>query len=88
METGTVIALFREAVIYTMLIASPVLIIGAAVGLILSVFQATTSLQDQTLTFVPKIFAIFGALAYFGPWMLNLLVSYTNNLFAQISGIT
>jgi len=84
MGTADVINLFRGAVFHTMLIASPVLIVAAVVGLLLSIFQATTSLQDQTLTFVPKIFAIFGSLAYFAPWMLGLLLGYTRQLFEQI----
>lgn len=84
METATTIALFREAVIQTLLLSAPVLLIGAGVGLVLSILQATTSIQDQTLTFVPKIVAIFGALAYFFPWMLRLLSSYTANLFKML----
>lgn len=81
MTETTVIALFRDATTQTILLSAPVLIIGAGVGLILSIFQATTSIQDQTLTFVPKVIAIFLTLAYFYPWMMRSLTDYTINLF-------
>jgi flagellar biosynthesis protein FliQ len=85
MTETTIITLFRSAIVLVLMLAAPVLIIGAAVGLILSIFQATTSIQDQTLTFVPKIIAIFFALALFFPWMLQTLRNYTYELFSMLS---
>lgn len=67
-----------------MITSAPVLLIGMAVGLVVSVLQATTSIQEQTLTFVPKIAAILLSLMFFGPWMLNILVNYTVNLMEMI----
>ncbi len=87
MTETTVIALFRGAITQTIMLASPVLLIGAGVGLILSIFQATTSIQDQTLTFVPKVIAIFLALAYFYPWMMRSLTDYTINLFQALPAL-
>nr|WP_212603831.1 flagellar biosynthesis protein FliQ [Entomospira culicis] len=84
----TIVALFREAVMQVLMLAAPVLIIGAVVGLILSIFQATTSIQDQTLTFVPKIIAIFLTLALFFPWMMQTLREYTISLFSMISTLS
>ena len=70
-----------------LLIAGPILIISLVVGLIISIFQATTQIQEQTLTFVPKLIAIILVLVLGGPWMLNKLVMLTNELFQSISTI-
>ncbi|NIZ40492.1 flagellar biosynthesis protein FliQ [Entomospira nematocerorum] len=88
MTETTIIALFRGAIMQVLMLSAPILIIGAVVGLILSIFQATTSIQDQTLTFVPKILAIFLALAFFFPWMLQSLRTYTVSLFSMLSMLT
>lgn len=87
MTLGFVITLIRTAVLQILLIASPVLLIGVGVGLIISIFQATTSIQEQTLTFVPKIAAIMLALAFFGPWMIQTLKSFTITLIMLIPEI-
>jgi flagellar biosynthetic protein FliQ len=64
-----------------LLIAGPLLIGSILIGLTISIFQATTQIQEQTLTFVPKIVAIFIMIVVFGPWMLNILLAFTQNLF-------
>lgn len=87
MSLGTAIQLARSSVLQILIIASPILIIAMAVGLIISILQATTSIQEQTLTFVPKIAAILLTLLLFGPWMASLLVAFTESLFAQIPAI-
>ena len=84
MSLGMAINLIRGGVLQVLLLAAPVLLVGMGVGLIVSIFQATTSLQEQTLTFVPKIAAILGAVALFGPWMFNSLVQFTLRLFERI----
>ena len=84
MDIGFVVMMFRSAILQLMLMSAPVLLMGMLVGLIVSVFQATTSIQEQTLTFVPKIAAILAALLFFGPWMITTLRQYTINLFTQI----
>ncbi|MFW6343939.1 MAG: flagellar biosynthesis protein FliQ [Sediminispirochaetaceae bacterium] len=75
----------QSGVLQILILAGPVLIIGVSVGLIISIFQATTSIQEQTLTFVPKIIAILGAVGIFGPWMLAMMQQYTRNLISMIS---
>ena len=84
MNLGLAVNLFRGGVLQVILLAAPVLLVGMGVGLIVSIFQATTSLQEQTLTFVPKIAAILGSLILFGPWMINSLVQFTLRLFQRI----
>lgn len=84
MDLGFVITMFRSAILQLLLMSAPVLLMGMLVGLIVSVFQATTSIQEQTLTFVPKIAAILVALLFFGPWMMTTLTQFTLNLFRQI----
>jgi len=83
----TVIILLREALMITLLVSSPVLVSGMVVGLIVSVFQTTTSIQEQTLTFVPKMIAIFLAIVLSAAWMIHMLVNYTQRLLMQISEI-
>ena len=84
MDLGFVINLVRTGVLQVLLMAAPMLLIGMGVGLIVSIFQATTSIQEQTLTFVPKIAAILGALIIFGPWIFNSMVQFTIRLFDVI----
>ncbi len=82
-----VIQILREALMIIIIVSAPILGIGMAVGLAVSIFQTTTSIQEQTLTFVPKILAIFGAIIFFAAWMIQMLVGYTENLFAMISKV-
>lgn len=84
MSIGFASMIMRDGIFQVLIIASPVLLIGMTIGLIISIFQATTSIQEQTLTFVPKIVAIFLALAFFGPWMFSSMREFTLNLFSLI----
>jgi flagellar biosynthetic protein FliQ len=84
MTIGFAVQLLRGGVLQTLLIAAPLLAIGMVVGLIVSIFQATTSIQEQTLSFVPKIAAILGALILLGPWIMTSMVQFTVRLFARI----
>jgi flagellar biosynthetic protein FliQ len=61
--------------------------IGMIVGLLVAIFQTVTTIQEQTLTFVPKIIAILISIAIFGPWMLNMLIDFINRLFALLPKI-
>ncbi|EQG24212.1 flagellar biosynthetic protein FliQ [Clostridioides difficile DA00065] len=70
------------------MIAAPVLIVSLVVGLLISVFQATTQIQEQTLTFVPKLIAILLVVAIGGSWMLHTLISFTSEIFNMVSLIT
>ena len=87
MSMGTAIAIVREGVLETLIIAGPILLVGMAVGLIIAILQATTSIQEQTLSFVPKIAAILLALVLFGRFLLESIVGYTQRLFSMISNI-
>ena len=87
MSMGTALQIVREGVLETLIIAGPILLIGMAVGLIIAILQATTSIQEQTLTFVPKIAAILIGLIIFGRFLLDSLVGYTQRLFSMISTI-
>ena len=84
MSIGLAVQILRGGVLQALMIAAPLLLVGLVVGLVVSVFQATTSIQEQTLTFVPKIAAILGALIVFGPWIVISMVQFTLRLFARI----
>ena len=85
MSQGIVLDIMKDAFITVVLIAGPVLIVALAVGLIISIFQAVTQIQEQTLTFVPKILAVFISILILGTFMLNTLVEFTNRMFSNIS---
>lgn len=74
----------RDALTMVMLISAPMLGLGLVVGILVSIFQATTQIQEQTLAFIPKIIAVFVAILIFGPWMLNLMVDYTREIFVSL----
>ncbi len=84
MTLGSVISLMRGGVFEILLLASPILLSALIVGLVVAIFQATTSIQEQTLTFVPKIMTILGMLALLGGWMFASLRDYTIRLFEMI----
>lgn len=87
MSIGFVVALLRNSVVQTLILAAPVLLVAMTIGLVISIFQATTSIQDQSLTFVPKILAIFITLGLLGAWMANSLINYTISIFQLIPGM-
>ena len=84
MSVGFVANLLRQAVFETLIVAAPMLGLGLLVGLVISIFQATTSIQEQTLTFVPKIVVVLGSLIVFGTWIINSLVNFTMRIFGLI----
>ncbi len=85
MTEGQVLDVAKEA-IYTIIICSaPMLIISLVVGLIVSIFQTVTSIQEQTLTFVPKIIAVFVGLMIFGSWILTNLTEFETTLWSNFS---
>lgn len=82
---GDVITIAKEA-IYTIIVSSaPLLLISLIVGLVISIFQTVTSIQEQTLTFVPKIIAVFLGIMLFGPWMLDIMSNYMTRLWTDFS---
>ena len=88
MTIGYAVGIVRSAIVQIFLVAGPVLLVSLGVGLIISIFQATTSIQEQTLTFVPKIIAIFLTIALLGAVMFTVLREYTLDLFQQIPGLS
>ncbi len=79
-----VISIAEKAVFTTLIICGPLLLLSLIVGLAVSIFQATTQIQEQTLAFVPKIVAVFIGLIFFGPWMLSHMLSYTHELLSNL----
>jgi flagellar biosynthesis protein FliQ len=84
MSLGNVVSILRGSVFEILLLSAPVLLVALVVGLIVAILQAATSIQEQTLTFVPKILAILGVLALLGGWMFAQLREYTIHLFQMI----
>lgn len=84
MNADLAIEIGRDALVMLMLVSAPMLLLGMLVGVIMSIFQAATQIQEQTLAFVPKIVAVFVSIVIFGPWMLGMLVSFIHDLFKQI----
>lgn len=84
MDQDTVVNLSTQAMELSLKIALPLLLCGLLVGLVVSVFQAVTQIQEQTLSFIPKILALAVVLVVGGPWMLNQLMVYTTELWGSI----
>jgi flagellar biosynthetic protein FliQ len=84
MSIGDVTSLLRGGILQVLLLAAPLLFSALIVGLVVAIFQATTSIQEQTLTFVPKVLAILLVLAFLGGWMFSSLRDYTIELFQMI----
>ncbi|MEY4254536.1 MAG: Flagellar biosynthetic protein FliQ [Pseudomonadota bacterium] len=82
-----VVDLGRQALWMTMIVSAPMLLVGLLVGVIIGVFQAATSINEQTLSFIPKLLSIGLTAAVFGSWMINTLVDYTKILFGRIPGL-
>ncbi|MBP2001105.1 flagellar biosynthetic protein FliQ [Paenibacillus shirakamiensis] len=85
MSSEFIIGLAGQAVYTVLKVSAPMLILGLVVGLIISIFQATTQIQEQTLAFVPKIVAVLLALLLFGPWILTTLVDFTANILGNLA---
>jgi flagellar biosynthetic protein FliQ len=84
MNIGEIARMLQGSVWEIILISAPMLIVALLVGLIIAILQATTSIQEQTMTFVPKLFAMLAVLAILGGWMFNHLGEFTTNLFRLI----
>lgn len=85
MTSDTVISIAEQGIWTVLMISGPVIILALVVGLIVSIFQATTQIQEQTLAFVPKIVAVLLGLVFFGPWMVEHMVSYANDIFSNLT---
>ena len=84
MDVDFIIGFAQQGMEITLLVAAPVLGVGMVVGLLVSIFQSVTQIQEMTLTFVPKILSIMAALLLFGPWMLTKMLNYTETIMTNI----
>ena len=84
MNPQMVVSIGREALSVTVMVAAPMLLFGLVIGVVISVFQAVTQINEMTLTFVPKILAVALALLIFLPWMINMLTDFATHMFALI----
>lgn len=85
MNAEAVISLAEKGVFTTLVVAGPLLLLALSVGLLVSIFQATTQIQEQTLAFIPKIVAVLVGLVFLGPWMLSHLLSYATDIFQNLN---
>ncbi|MBE0555957.1 MAG: flagellar biosynthesis protein FliQ [Proteobacteria bacterium] len=84
MTADFIVGIMAETLKVTLLIAAPALLVGLVIGVGVSLFQAVTQIQEMTLVFVPKIVGVMITVVVVLPWMINLLVSFTHNLFTNI----
>jgi len=87
MNSTAVIAMVREGLELTLLVSAPLLLTALVTGLVVSVFQAATQINEMTLSFIPKLIGVFVAIVISGPWILQLLIDYTQRLFTGIPGM-
>ncbi|MCZ0755296.1 flagellar biosynthesis protein FliQ [Anoxybacillus sp. J5B_2022] len=85
MNANVVVQLAERGVYMILIVCGPLLLLALAVGLLISIFQATTQIQEQTLAFVPKIVAVLIGLVFFGPWMLSRMVSYAYEILNNLT---
>ncbi|HEY4074625.1 MAG TPA: flagellar biosynthesis protein FliQ [Herbaspirillum sp.] len=84
MTPESVMTLGRQAMEVTLMIAAPMLLTSLVVGLLVSIFQAATQINEATLSFIPKLVGVFLALIIAGPWMLSIIVDYMHTMFSGI----
>ena len=87
MDSAAVVDLARQALWMTMIISGPLLGVGLIVGLVVGIFQAATSINEQTLSFIPKILAVSKTMSLAGGWMINTMVDYTKGIFTRIPSL-
>jgi flagellar biosynthetic protein FliQ len=84
MDTDVVVSLATQAMALALKLSLPLLLVGLVVGVVISIIQAVTQIQEQTLSFIPKVLAMAAVLVVGGPWMLNQLLAYTAELWSSI----
>jgi flagellar biosynthetic protein FliQ len=87
MTPETIITIGQQALWVTMLLAAPLLLSALGVGLLVGMFQAATQINEMTLSFIPKLLVLVGALLVSGSWMLNIIINFTRNLIQQIPSL-
>ncbi|MRX07044.1 flagellar biosynthesis protein FliQ [Pseudoduganella sp. FT25W] len=84
MTPESVMTMGKHAMEITLMIAAPLLLVALAIGLVVSIFQAATQINEQTLSFIPKLVGVFVALVVAGPWMLSVMLDYMREVFGGI----
>jgi flagellar biosynthesis protein FliQ len=87
MDQDTVVTLATQAMELAMKVGGPIMLVGLGIGLVVSVFQAITQIQEQSLSFIPKIVGVAGVIVVAGPWMLGQLLGYTEQLYRAIPSL-
>jgi flagellar biosynthetic protein FliQ len=87
MNQDTVVNLATQAMVLALKIAGPILLLGLIIGLLVSIFQAVTSIQEQSLSFIPKIVGVAVLIVVLGPWMLDQMVAWAQNLYMSIPSL-
>ena len=87
MSPESVMSLSRHAMEITVMIAAPMLLVALVIGLVVSIFQAATQINETTLSFIPKLIGIFVALVVAGPWMLTVMLDYLREVFTGIPAL-
>jgi len=85
LDQGMIIQLAQKSLMTVIFVSAPMLGLSLIVGLAVSIFQATTQIQEQTLTFIPKILSVLAGIALFGSWMLKVLMEYTQSIYMNIN---
>jgi len=84
MTPSEAVTIGQNAITMALMLSAPLLLVGMAVGIVISLFQAVTQIQEMTLTFVPKIFAVMVTLLFFSSWMLAKIIDYTESLIGSL----
>jgi flagellar biosynthesis protein FliQ len=87
MNPETVMTMGRHAMEVALMVAAPMLLVALVIGLVVSIFQAATQINEMTLSFIPKLVGIFAALVLAGPWMLTIMLDYMREMFSSIPGM-
>jgi len=85
MSESMIIELGQQTMFTILILSAPMLVLGLAVGLAVSIFQATTQIQEATLAFIPKIIVVLGSLVIFGPWLLSIIIDFTLKLYTNMN---
>ena len=85
MTQEAVLAIGQHAILMMILLAGPMLLVSLVMGLVVSIFQAVTQINEMTLTFVPKVIGIFAVIILLGPWMLQMMMEYTANTIVSMA---
>jgi flagellar biosynthesis protein FliQ len=87
MNPESVMTIGQHALEITLMVSAPMLLVALIVGLVISIFQAATQINETTLSFIPKLVGVFAAMVIAGPWMLTTMLDYTRQIFASIPAL-